>query len=159
MVPAMKERISQRGSNYWLGRLSSEHPSLHARVVSGQINSVRAACIQAGLIKQMSPMDILRREWLKASTDEQEEFLAWVKESSMDRERKDQLVGLGGFLNKRSIARIKFLIATRGQNQADIMEFMGYKRLDRRLGLALKGTWPPTRDFLEKLQEWIDLED
>ncbi|CCQ72725.1 hypothetical protein [Magnetospira sp. QH-2] len=155
----MREQTNHRGSSYWLGRLSSEHPSIHARVKSGEIPSVRAACIQAGLIKKLTPLDILRREWMKASEEHRAEFLEWAKSTSGNGPtKKTDLVGPDGYLTGQTVARIKFLIAARGQNQADVMEFMGYKRLDRRLGLAMKGNWPPTRDFVEQVQRWIDSE-
>ncbi len=67
-----------RNSAYWQGRLEREHPEIAERLRSGEIPSVRAAAIEAGLIRERKPLDDLRRAWAKAARGERRAFLAEV---------------------------------------------------------------------------------
>ncbi len=67
-----------RDSNYWQGRLDREHPAIAERLRSGEIPSVRAAAIEAGLIRERTPLADLRRAWARAAQDERQAFLAEV---------------------------------------------------------------------------------
>lgn len=67
-----------RGAEYWRGRLEREHPDIAERLAAGEIASVRAACIEAGLIRQATGVDELRRAWTRASVKQRNTFLASV---------------------------------------------------------------------------------
>ena len=67
-----------RDSAYWQGRLEREHPEIAERLRSGEIPSVRAAAIEAGLIRERKPLDDLRRAWAKAARGGRRAFLAEV---------------------------------------------------------------------------------
>ena len=69
---------SVRDSAYWQRRLAREHPEIAERLRSGEIPSVRAAAIEAGLIRERKPLDDLRRAWAKAARGERRAFLAEV---------------------------------------------------------------------------------
>ncbi len=69
---------SIRDSAYWQGRLEREHPKIAERLRSGEIPSVRAAAIEAGLIRERKPLGDLRRAWAKAEQGERQAFLAEV---------------------------------------------------------------------------------
>ena len=64
-----------RDSNYWQGRLEREHPAIAERLRSGEIPSVRAAAIEAGLIRERTPLADLRRAWARAAQEERQAFL------------------------------------------------------------------------------------
>ncbi len=67
-----------RNSAYWQGRLEREHPEIAERLRRREIPSVRAAAIEAGLIRERKPLDDLRRAWTKAAQGERRAFLAEV---------------------------------------------------------------------------------
>jgi len=68
----------KRDSEYWIKRLQNEHPEIWAKHESGEIASVRAAAIEAGMIRQRTGLMDLRRGWKNASAEERELFLKEV---------------------------------------------------------------------------------
>jgi hypothetical protein len=73
----------QRGTQatYLAARLKRDRPDLAAKVVSGEIKSIRAAAIEAGIVKVPSALVLLKRAWKKASHGEREEFKQWIAKS------------------------------------------------------------------------------
>ncbi len=68
----------KRDSEYWKNRIKNEHPNVWARHEKGEIKSVRAAAIEAGLIQERTVLMDLRRAWKKASDEERVIFLGEV---------------------------------------------------------------------------------
>lgn len=65
----------KRDAAYWRGRLDREFPDLAAKLDAGEIASVRAAAIEAGLIRDPTPYHELRRAWRKATKADRKAFL------------------------------------------------------------------------------------
>jgi len=72
----------KRDSEYWRTRIEREHPDIWTRLERGEINSVRAAAIEAGLIRDRTPLMDLRRAWRNASIEERKAFLDEVQPQS-----------------------------------------------------------------------------
>lgn len=53
------------------------------RMKAGEFKSVRAAAIEAGIVKVPSALDLLRRAWGKAAKRDREAFLKWVCEQGV----------------------------------------------------------------------------
>ena len=68
--------MKKRDSQYWLRRLVRDHPEVAEKLAAGEIASVRAACIEVGLVKRTTGADELRRAWARASAAERRAFLA-----------------------------------------------------------------------------------
>jgi hypothetical protein len=72
---SQKERAREAGVSYQtqqrLDRLARDFPPLHEEVKAGKL-SVHRASIQAGFIREASPLEVLKRAWGKASPDERE---------------------------------------------------------------------------------------
>jgi hypothetical protein len=68
----------KRDSEYWKNRIKTEHPAIFAKLENGAIKSVRAAAIEAGLIRERTALMDLKRAWTKASAKERKAFLADV---------------------------------------------------------------------------------
>jgi len=68
----------KRDSEYWKKRLRNEHPDIWAKLERGDVASVRAAAIEAGLIRERTALMDLRRGWKNASAKERKTFLAEV---------------------------------------------------------------------------------
>ncbi len=66
--------MKKRDAAYWRGRLERDHPKIAKKLKDGKIPSVRAAAIEAGLIRAPTPLDELRRAWRKASADQRKAF-------------------------------------------------------------------------------------
>jgi hypothetical protein len=73
-------RVKQRGTSaeYYTARIARDRPDILEEMKAGKYKSVRAAAKAAGIIKEETPLDLLKRAWAKASTDEQQDFLRWI---------------------------------------------------------------------------------
>lgn len=64
-----------RDAAYWRRRIERDHPEIAERLDAGEIPSVRAAAIEAGLIQAPSGLMHLRRAWRNASPEERAAFM------------------------------------------------------------------------------------
>ena len=80
-ISSQPQRAQQNGvgvvAQKKLDRLARDYPVLHEEVKAGHL-SVHRAGIQAGFVKVCSPLNLLKRDWGKASHEERESFLEWV---------------------------------------------------------------------------------
>jgi hypothetical protein len=65
--------------NYLAARLKRDHPGIVERVKAGEFKSMRAAAIEAGIVKIKSPLEQLIHWWKKASAAERETFKTWAE--------------------------------------------------------------------------------
>lgn len=70
----------KRDSAYWRGRIEREFPKIFKRLEKGELPSVRAAAIEAGLIRERTALMDLRRAWKKASPAERRDFLTEARD-------------------------------------------------------------------------------
>jgi len=68
----------KRDSEYWKNRLKNEHPGIFSELERGDLPSVRAAAIKAGLIRERTALMDLQRAWKNATPKERKTFLADV---------------------------------------------------------------------------------
>jgi hypothetical protein len=72
-----------RGSTnaeYPTARIARDCPAVLEEMKAGKYPSVRAAAKAAGILKEATGLDLLKRAWGKASHKERKSFLAWVEE-------------------------------------------------------------------------------
>ncbi|HYB11211.1 MAG TPA: hypothetical protein VEJ16_16235 [Alphaproteobacteria bacterium] len=88
-----------RDAAYWRRRIERDYPEVAERLRKGEIVSVRAAAIEAGLIHQPSPLLELRRAWRKASAADRAAFMADVavrelaqQQFAVHRQRRERVV-------------------------------------------------------------------
>lgn len=67
-----------RDAAYWRHRIERDYGEIAERLRTGEIKSVRAAAIEAGLIRDASPLLELRRAWRRAGPEERAAFMAEV---------------------------------------------------------------------------------
>jgi hypothetical protein len=81
-LPGYSTRLSMYGRSrdaaYWRHRIERDHPEIAARLDSGEISSVRAAAVAAGLIREPTGLMQLRRAWRRAGAEERAAFMAEV---------------------------------------------------------------------------------
>jgi hypothetical protein len=72
-------KVAQYGTSqeYLIRRLKRDAPDIAEALGRGEYPSARAAAKAAGIIKTLSPFDLLKREWEKASEDERRRFDEW----------------------------------------------------------------------------------
>ncbi len=78
------ERAERNGISHYsqkkLDRLARDFPEQHERVRRGEV-SVHRACIEAGFIKESTPLENLHRAWKKADADARAAFVAWLEKA------------------------------------------------------------------------------
>jgi hypothetical protein len=65
-------------AEYYASVIKRDHPEIHRRMLAGEFKSVYAAAVEAGIRKQITPLDQLQKAWRKASDDERQSFLEWL---------------------------------------------------------------------------------
>jgi hypothetical protein len=70
---------------YLAARIKRDHPDIAQAVERGEYRSMRQAALAAGIVKQSTPLDTLRRAWAKASEDERAAFRDEIDKPVMDR--------------------------------------------------------------------------
>lgn len=72
---------SDRGTDrtYLASRIARDHPKIDARLKAGKFRSIRAAAIEAGIVKIKSTLEQLQSLWAKATPQERRAFLKEVQ--------------------------------------------------------------------------------
>ena len=145
----------KRDSAYWLGRLKSEHPAIFKAFKKGTIRSVRAACVEAGLICNSTPISILQREWKKMGRRRRSEFLRWVRDREGVKTELRSLLTDDGHLSVATMDRVDADMAERRMKHAGVAEEMGLSRYSPVLGNVMACNYRPPEYFLKKLATWL----
>jgi hypothetical protein len=74
-VDNVNGRPTGNSASYIVRRLKRDAPKVAEALARGEYPSARAAGIAAGIVKVPSPLDLLRRAWLKASKQERQTFM------------------------------------------------------------------------------------
>ena len=69
-----------RGADYLAARIKRDRPDIAQRVEAGEYKSIRAAAIDAGIVKPACPVKAAQRAFSKMTTDQQADFLIWCHE-------------------------------------------------------------------------------
>lgn len=75
------ESSSSNGTTkeYLTARIARDKPEILERMKAGEFKSVRAAAIEAGIVKVETGLDIMKRGWNRSSQAERELFFKWVE--------------------------------------------------------------------------------
>ena len=74
-------RRKDRSNAYWRARIARDHPEVFARLVSGDIRTVRAARNAAGLLRQPTVMERMMLAWERLDPRQRNDFLRWAHAS------------------------------------------------------------------------------
>lgn len=71
---------AERGScrDYWVARMKRDRPDLIERLEEGEFPSVRAAAIEAGIVKVKTELEQLQHWWEKAGPGMRATFIDWL---------------------------------------------------------------------------------
>jgi len=145
----------KRDNSYFERRLEREHPAIYARLRAGAIRSVRAAAIEAGILRRPTALNALKRDWRLASVTEKRAFIAWLKGAPKVALRGSDIVGPDGKLTPSAVTKLQYVMSTKGLKHGQVMKAMGFKALDPRLGFALSRQHQLEPVFFDRLAEWL----
>jgi hypothetical protein len=115
-----------------------------------------SACIKAGLIRQPTPLVVLKREWKKASAGEQKEFRNWISGVGAAPASSAGLIDAQGLLKATAIAQIQKAMAAAGLSHGRLSERLGKSRHDPTLGMVLTRRWTAAPEFLDRIWIYLD---
>lgn len=78
-IVTFSDKRGTNGVSYLTARIARDRPDILERMKAGEYRSVRAAAIDAGIVKPRTPVQELQRWWSKASAEERHQFIAWVE--------------------------------------------------------------------------------
>ncbi|UJQ93352.1 hypothetical protein [Mariluticola halotolerans] len=146
-----------RDNAYYLKRIETEHPAVWADWKSGKFKSVNEARRAAGMITERTPLHELKNAWGKASRAEQQDFLSWLRlgAASLGGTSAASPIALNAYLQPWAKKRIEEIFATRGLKMGDVMDEMGFERLNPSLGMALNRDSSLRPAMIAALEKWI----
>lgn len=126
----------KRDSDYFLQRMMGDKDkrAVYADYKAGAYKSVRSAAIAAGLIKEPTKLDALKRAWKKATPAERDDFLKWANPSAPS---SGAVVDTAGYPEDWVGVRVWEIIRRRGIERATVSKELGLKPLDASLWGAL----------------------
>ena len=65
-------------ADYLLRRMARDAPGVLNAYAEGEYPSVRQAAIAAGIVRVPTPVDIIKREWGKATEEQRREVMEWI---------------------------------------------------------------------------------
>lgn len=147
----------KRGNSYYLDRLEKEHPAIHAEFKAGKFPSALKAFEAAGLKVRRSRLLELKNAWDKASAEERREFASWLRARRTRRSpAKARVVAVDGYLEEWAKTRITEIVNARKILSGDMMEEMGFSRLDTSVFRALARSHQIKPEVVSALAIWID---
>lgn len=141
--------VKKRDSAYWLKRLRRDRPDIADVYDRGVFESVRAACISAGLIAPRTRLMELKNAWEKASAGERKAFVAWAKKRLEPGPVPTELIGPDGRLTKPAIIWIEKKMVEKGLKLGALMKRTGRKSLNASLGRALRNRTRPDPKMID----------
>lgn len=154
----------KRDNSYYKGRLQREHPGIYRDLVAGKYGSDREAFIAAGIKKPRTPLHELKNAWGKATAAEQRNFLRWLSArpgatttpASIASPPPTTPVAINRRLEGWAKARIQVIMDRRTMSSGDVMNELGFKRLNPSLGLALARGDRLQPEMINAIEEWLD---
>lgn len=152
----------KRDNAYYEERLKHEFPAIYADLQAGKHRTITEAAIAAGLKKPRTRLHELKNAWLKAGTQERDEFEKWLLAQSGIKTPHPSSggakvpVAIDRRLQPWAKSRIKAIMAIRNLQMGDVMAEMGEKRLNPSLGHALHNGSRLRPTLLAALEGWLE---
>jgi len=124
----------KRDSQYFRQRLKTRNRAIFDALEDGTYKSTRSAALAAGLIKNPTKLDALKRAWKKASRAEQDDFLKWIGRSAPTGAR---IVDDDDYPEDWVGDRVWQIMRRRGIDQKRVTRELGLKPLDTSLWGAI----------------------
>lgn len=150
--------MPKRDAAYFHERLQRDFPDVFKDLNTGVYPSVRAAALAAGLIKERTRLTELKNAWSKATAAERSDFIKWAKAGIAPPKSKAPRRSVDGDHHLLPWAKKKLddVQARRNLKPGDIMEELGYLRLNTSLHMARARGTRISPDLALALDAWLD---
>lgn len=138
----------KRDNAYYEKQLQSRFPAIHSDYRVGKYSSLREALIAAGIKQPRSRLHELKNAWNKATLAERREFTRWLRIrigaavlSPATGGNVGRPLAVDSRLEMWAVSRIETIMTSRRLSMGDVMNEMGFLKLDASLAMAMrKGT-------------------
>jgi hypothetical protein len=69
--------------SYLTARIARDHPDILERMKAGAYKSVRAAAKEAGIVKDLTPLQQVQRAWKRATDDDKQLIAGWIRDNAL----------------------------------------------------------------------------
>ncbi len=150
----------KRDKAYYEERLIREHPEIYTDMVDGKYSNITDAALAAGLKTKRTRLHEMKNAWGKATRDEQREFLRWLHADIKTKLPVTPLSASMPIAHDRkllpdAIARVKDIMSKRRLKLGNVMDEMGFIRLDTSLGMALRQKTRLQPEMIAALEKWL----
>lgn len=155
----------KRDNAYYKERLEREHPAIYRDLLAGKYKSDREAFIAAGIKQPRSRLLELKNAWEKATTTEQSDFVDWLSArhgvtttaaSTSAAGSTRGSVAINRRLEDWAKVRIQQILDRRRMTQGDVMDEIGFKRLNTSLGRALVRDDKLQPEMIDAIEKWLE---
>jgi hypothetical protein len=152
-----------RDSGYLKDRLKRDFPTYYRGLMDGKYRTINAACRAARMTTAPTPLQILKREWKKATKVERDSFLAEIGAviSSRPTVKSSKVItplcitAVDGRLLPAVAKILAEWLSTNKARPARIMEQMGLNVYDYTLSQAIKSNGVPSSEIPGPLTGWL----
>lgn len=156
----MPVRKGKRDNAYYELRLAAEHAAIYAAYKAGKHGSLHAACVEAGLKKERTPLQELKSGWAKASKAERDEFQVWCKGHPWPTSGSlpPAVFDADDRLTPWAVRRIRDIMKMKAMKSAgDVTRAIGINPLNPSIGNAIHQRWRIKDVNVQKaLEEWVN---
>jgi hypothetical protein len=144
----------KRDAAYYRKRLKRDHAVIFRALADGRLPSVRQAAAAAGLIHLPTPLDVLKREWKKATASEQAAFDSW-RAGLPKAGGPPTIADATGKLTPEGAKFLSDWMRPRKIRAGQIMLELGLSNYDWRLDAAIQRGYPLKDEVLKLLGPWM----
>ena len=154
--------VQKRDNAYYDEQLRRTKPAIYRDFLAGKYRSLREALIAAGIKKPRTRLHELKNAWSKATPTEQRNFARWLRVEIGGRATA-RGTGRGALptiaverrLEAWTTSRVRAIMAARHLSMGDVMDELGFSRLNASLGRALARGDRLQPDVLIALEKWL----
>jgi len=154
----MSKTPYRRNSDYYLRRIERDYPEIYKNYMSGKYGSVNEAARAAGIKKMRTTSQELQNAWSKATAAERESFLksqGLVLAPAPPPAAAGTPIAVDGRLQATAKARISYILSSRNMTYGQVMDELGFKRLNPSLGNALTQGTKLQPAMIKALEKWL----
>lgn len=150
-----------RDAAYYESLLKRKYPEFYTELKAGKYRTVTDAVIAAGIKKTRTRLQEMKNAWSKSSPSEKHDFLNWLRADIKSKLPPPVALmpSLPITIDRKLIpiaaARIREIINKRHLKMGDVMDEMGFLRLNASLGMALFRGTRLQPELISQLEIWL----
>lgn len=150
-----------RDAAYYENLLKRKYPEIYTELKAGKYRTVTDAAIAAGIKKTRTRLQEMKNAWNKSNPSEKRDFLNWMRADIKSKlpppvaPIPSPPITVDRKLLPIAAARIREIMNKRHLKMGDVMDEMGFLRLNASLGMALFRGTQLQPELIKRLEVWL----